>query len=130
MPAILLESVVVSALKAAGVKASTEESVEWSGDYVILARTGGTNELFGSDLTGWTGREQVELDFSVYSTSQIAALQLAYLVIEVCRNLPRSNSRISNPLLDNPAQLPTFNNQPGYTFGGSFTVNQNTTQGG
>lgn len=125
---ILLETLVVNALKSAGIKASTTESEEHPGDYVILARTGGVDELYGSDTTGWGGREQVDLDFMVYSKGPVEALELAYRVKRICRDLSLAHSVISNPLLDNPAQVGWFNdNQYGYTFGGSFTVLQNNT---
>jgi hypothetical protein len=130
MTTILLEKLLVSSFKYAGIKASTSESEEWNGEYVTITRLGGQLDQFGNATTGWTGKELVEMSFNVYSTGPIEALELSYEVARICKYLPLTYSVVSNPLLDAPAQMGWFNEQYGYTFGASFTVNQTNTQGG
>lgn len=105
---ILLEEVVVSAFKAAGIKLSTTESVEEKGDYVLYSRTGGE----GQDKTE---RELVDFDFNVYGTSRDWALRLAYESQKVCRDLDL-HSQVSSVALGPIVQGPVFNKQYLYTF--------------
>ena len=120
---IILEEILVDLLKTAGIKASLSESVDWTGEYVLLARTGGEFDAFGNDFTGWTGRERVDIDFDVYALTRLDALKLARRVFNISKNLSQI-TEISNVGLSGPQQIPTFNEQFGYAFSLSATVLQ------
>lgn len=116
---IFLEEVLYELFTAAGIKSSSDESVEWSEDYILVTRSGGDPNVFGR-----TGRETVDLEIDAYSMSRKRAIKLAYDARSLIEELPVRYVAISNAEGYGIRQTPTDNKQYGYTFGVTITVNQ------